>query len=110
MLEEDMQRDEARGALVSAIINFDWKKFLGDEHEQEIFLRHYDQFRVQLRRGDELGIEIRKMYDEGTGLTYPVFDIVLHTSAGEKKSVESWFPNAHLGRAFLYQDYIDNKV
>lgn len=104
MLEEDMQRDEARGALVKAIINFDWKQFLGGEIEQETFLRHYGQFREQLREGDELCVEIRKVPDKETGLTYPAFDIVLHTLAGEKKSVESWSPNAHLGRVFLYDD------
>jgi len=108
----DITRKQAESALAKAVSSFDWTQLTPGG---EKFIDRYRTLHAQLRKGDKLKINARKIpgeyHDRYYTPDYLVFDIVLETSDGRRLLVtdESTPLYDCLGHPIDYNRFADEK-
>jgi hypothetical protein len=88
-MSSEISIKKANKTLEKAVNKYDWAtEFLGED-KKEIFLDRYRAFHAQLKPGDELKIEVNKLYTEKNGarIFEPWFKIVLYKTNGSRENV-----------------------
>jgi len=86
----EITRKQAESALAKAVKAFDWTQIIPDGNN---FLDRYRTLHAQLRKGDKLKINARKI-DGDRHPDYLSFDIVLELKDGRRLRIDN--PNAPL--------------